>query len=45
MKFFYWSICFSKGGNWAWYSVDVDGGKHHRGLDFWNGINRGGFMG
>ena len=20
-----WSVCFSKGGNWAGYSVDVDG--------------------
>ncbi|KAK9204780.1 hypothetical protein WN943_015044 [Citrus x changshan-huyou] len=25
MKFFCWSVCFSKGGSWAWYSVDVDG--------------------
>ena len=24
-KFFCWSVCFSKGGNWAWYSVDVEG--------------------
>ena len=25
IKLFCWSVCFSKGGNWAWYSIDVDG--------------------